>query len=86
MSDFLDVGQFKQGKEGKWRFVKMGYAKDDGKGGLKVYMDALPLTNAEGFCNLSIVPQKERDNASPGARQISQTPDDRAPFDSDAPF
>lgn len=86
MSEFMDVGQFKQKKDGGWRFVKMGAAKDDGKGGLKVYLDALPISDEQGRCTMSIVPQRERDNSSPGTRQISSAPESREPFDSEVPF
>lgn len=89
MSDvYMDVGQFKEKKAGGWRFVKMGVAKDNGKGGLNLYMDALPISDNQGRCNMSIVPQRERerDATSPGARQITETPEAREPFDSDAPF
>lgn len=61
MSDYLDVGQFKQTKNGKWRFVRLGSAKKNDKGQLDVYLDALPISDAEGNCRLTIAKRQERE-------------------------
>lgn len=59
MSDFLDVKQFRQ-VNGKWRATKIGYAKKNDKGQLNIYLDALPLPDAEG-CRLTVERRQERD-------------------------
>ena len=65
MSDYLDVGQFKQTKAGKWRFVKLGSAKKNDKGQLDVWLDALPIADAEGQCRLTISKRQEREGGYP---------------------
>lgn len=65
MSDYLDVKQFRQ-VNGKWRATRLGYAKKNDKGQLNVYLDALPIPDAEG-CRLTIERREDRDD-----RQQSQ--------------
>ena len=72
MSDYLDVGQFKQTKAGKWRFIRLGSAKKNDKGQLDVYLDALPIPDAEGQCRLTIAKREERQDQNGGQRQQSQ--------------
>lgn len=64
MSDFLDVKQFRQ-VNGKWRATKLGYAKKNDKGQLNVYLDALPIADAEG-CRLTIERREERQDSYGG--------------------
>jgi len=94
MSDYLDVGQFKQTKGGKWRFVRLGSAKKNDKGQLDVWLDALPIPDAEGQCRLSIAKRQERgDNATmggkyPGPNDIVPMPSGRGGdgIDDEIPF
>lgn len=87
MSDYLDVGQFKQTKAGKWRFVRLGSAKKNDKGQLDVWLDALPIADAEGQCRLTISKRQERDGQDNGQREQPQSGgygkpdlDDEIPF------
>ena len=60
MTDYLDVGQFKQTKAGKWRFVRLGSAKKNDKGQLDVWLDALPIADKEGTVRLTIAKREEK--------------------------
>lgn len=59
MAEYFDVGQFRQ-RNDKWRFQKLGSAKQNDKGGWDIYLDCLPLQDQPGSCRMSIVPQRER--------------------------
>lgn len=80
MSDFLDVKQFRQ-VNGKWRATKLGYAKKNDKGQLNVYLDALPIPDAEG-CRLTIEKRQDRDDR----QQDSQQPSGGGDIDDEIPF
>lgn len=56
--DYFDVGQFRE-RNGKWRFQKLGSAKENDKGGWDIYLDALPLQDNPNSCRMTIVPQRE---------------------------
>jgi len=83
MTDYLDVGQFhKNESSGKWRFQRLGYAKKNDKGGLDVYLDALPIPGPYGV-RLSINKREERPQQNQGynrAPASSGGMDDEIPF------
>lgn len=68
MSDYLEVVQFKQ-QNGKWRAQRLGSAKKNDKGQLNVYLDALPIPDAEGNVRLTIQPKQEREQQQETPRQ-----------------
>jgi hypothetical protein len=87
MSEYLDVGQFKQTKGGKWRFVRLGSAKKNDKGQLDVWLDALPIPDAEGQCRLSIAKRQERDGGKfPGPNDNVPMPHGLGSIDDEIPF
>ena len=75
MSDFMDVLSFKEKKAGGWRVVRLGYAKPSDKGGMDVYLDALPTDG-----RLSIRPQRDSQQRADAAKQQPNEPDDEIPF------
>lgn len=82
MSEYLDVGQFKQTKAGKWRFIKLGSARKNDKGQLDVYLDALPISDAEGQCRLTISKRQERE----GGQEQYSAPQGNGGLDDEIPF
>jgi len=83
MNDYLDVGQFRQTKNGKWRFIKLGSAKKNDKGQLDVYLDALPISDSEGNCRITISQRQERQQDGP---QHVAAPDGNTGMDDEIPF
>lgn len=65
MATYMDLGQFKQNQNGKWRFVRLGYAKPNPKGGWYLNFDALPLPDSEGRVSVSMKEPQERDQSTP---------------------
>lgn len=64
MSEFQDVGQFhKNDKTGKWRFQRLGYAKRNDKGGLDIYLDALPISGPYGV--RMVVTERQEQGSAP---------------------
>ena len=78
MTDFLDVVQFhKNEKTGKWRRMKLGYARPGKDAGTwDVYLDALPMPGTEG-CRITLQPQKQEDR---GRSSVGSFPNDEIPF------
>jgi hypothetical protein len=75
MSDLMDLGQFKQNQNGKWRFIKLGYAKPNPKGGWYLNFDALPLPDEQGRVSVAMKEPQERTDGQGGA---SSAPSDYA--------
>lgn len=69
MSDFWDVVQFREKKNGggKWA-MKLGYARPREGGGFWVTLDALPI----GDGSIAIVPQREK----PAVGAATKSPED----------
>ena len=67
MTEFLDVVQFhKNEKTGKWRRMKLGYAKQGKNPGTwDVYLDALPMPGPDG-CRITLQPQQDRPQQARG--------------------
>jgi hypothetical protein len=80
MSDYLECVQFK--KQGdKWRATRLGSAKKNDKGQLIVYLDSLPIPDAEGNVRLTIQAKQERDE-----RPQQSAPAQRQDLDDEIPF
>ena len=60
MSDYLEVVQFKKRGE-KWRVIRLGSAKKNDKGGLDVWLDSLPIADAEGGVRLTIQAKQDKE-------------------------
>ena len=60
MNEFWDVGYFKETKNGKQFFVRLGSARKKDDGGFWVNLDALPLQDSAGRCSLVIAPPREK--------------------------
>ena len=55
MSEFKNLVQWvKNEKTGKSRTIKLGYAKEDNKGKLRITMDSLPVPRKNNFGEYSI--------------------------------
>ena len=85
----MDVCSPRQGKDGKTYWTRIGtfWPAKDGKPGGTITFDALPLTDAEGRCSVSLFepkakeePQKGYTPRSQGARPRNDDPDDSIPF------
>lgn len=66
--DYYDVGQFRE-RNGKWRFQKLGSAKENDKGGWDIFLDALPLQDGPNQCRLTIT--QPRDKSDGGSRRVN---------------
>lgn len=73
MSDYMDIGMFKESRKGKKYFVRIGSAAPREGGGYFLNLDALPY----GEGTLVIVPQREKGESAPAARREL---DDEIPF------
>lgn len=71
--DYFDVGQFRE-RNGKWRFQKLGSAKQNDKGGWDIFMDALPLQDGPNSCRMTIVPQRENAGRNFDGTSATRTP------------
>jgi hypothetical protein len=89
MADFMELGQFKQGQNGKWRFIRLGYAKPNPKGGWYLNFDALPLPDENGRVSVAMKEPQERDGqggdvysrpVSSGAPMAGVDIEDNIPF------
>lgn len=87
MSDIKNVCQWvKNEKTGKSRTIKLGYAKEDNKGKLRITLDSLPVPRKNNFGDYSIELCLEepynQDGGGGGHQQRREPP----PDDSDVPF
>lgn len=60
MSEYLDVISWKKTKSGKPFAVRIGSAKTLDNGNINVYFDALPIPSADGGCQVTIAPRREK--------------------------
>lgn len=81
MTEFLDAGQFHKNEQtGKWRFVRLGYAKPGKKPGtFQVKLDALPIQGPYGV-EIALVPREERQQGGSGGGAPAGGMDDEIPF------
>jgi hypothetical protein len=88
MSEYLEVVQFKKQND-KWRANRLGSAKKNDKGQLIVYLDSLPIADAEGQVRLTIQKKQERQDgdygSSLGGKQDHQAPA-RVELEDEIPF
>jgi hypothetical protein len=89
MSDFWELGQFKEKRGGGKRFVRLGYAKQKDDGGFWLTFDALPVPDKDGNVSVSVNPPRERDDSqqgyTPGPRQtIAERPQPQGGMDMDS--
>lgn len=75
----LEVVQFRKMGE-KWKPVRLGGAKKNDRGQLTVYLDALPLPDAEGNVRLTIQPRQERQQEPQPQQQGMGGLEDEIPF------
>lgn len=73
MADYLDIGYFTETRNGKKRFVKLGYASpmNDG-GGYFLNFDPHLFNGA----NVVMKPQQDRSQGQDGSYQVSQSQPD----------
>jgi hypothetical protein len=71
MSEFFDVGQFKDKKGGGKRFTKLGYAKPRDGGGFWITLDALPIGD-----QIVVVPQREKTEGGAATKRPSDLDDE----------
>lgn len=76
----MDLGQFKQNRDGKWRFIRLGYAKPNPKGGWYLNFDALPLPDSEGRVSVAMKEPQDRSEGQGGSQPSSPNPDDEVGF------
>jgi hypothetical protein len=72
----MDVCSPRQGKDGKTYWTRIGtfWPAKDGKPGGTITFDALPLTDAEGRCSVSLFEPKAREDAAPKGYTPRQKP------------
>jgi hypothetical protein len=63
MSDFWDLGQFKEKRGGGKRFVRLGYAKQKDDGGFWLTFDALPVPDKDGNVSVAVNKPRERSDS-----------------------
>jgi len=80
MADFMELGQFKQGQNGKWRFIRLGYAKPNPKGGWYLNFDALPLPDEQGRVSVSMKEPQPRDENQASHSQGGHAQSDEADY------
>ena len=83
---YMDVISFRERGDTKFAH-KIGSAKSNGKGGMNVYLDSLPLPDKDGRVSLLISPRQEKGGTGrivsrPTAR-AAQSDDD---MDQEIPF
>jgi len=64
MSEYMDVISWKKTKNGKPFAVRIGSAKTLDNGNINVYFDALPIPGADGGCQVTIAPRREKQSNS----------------------
>lgn len=74
MTEIFDAITFRPKKEGGFRAVKIGFAFLSEKGGMDIYLDALPLQNDRGNVVIAVRPQRERDNRPQGSYENRRDP------------
>jgi hypothetical protein len=72
MSDFWELGQFKEKRGGGKRFVRLGYAKQKDDGGFWLTFDALPVPDKDGNVSVSVNKPRERNDSQQGYSSASQ--------------
>ena len=84
MSNYLDAGQFKKTRNGKWQWTPLGYAKQNDKGQWDIYLNALPLPDSEGSCRITLKERQKREGGYPDhtgtTGGASGDVDDHVPF------
>ena len=76
---FKGAQNFKQTKNGKWRFIRLGSGKQNDKGGFDIWLDALPIADANGDCRISLQPKRE-DQSGGQYHRDPRDIDDEVPF------
>ena len=83
-NDILELVQFRETRNGKWKAVRLGYAKPDGNGGVYVNFDALPLPGKDGETSVKLQVPRGKDDLPPsrdnGESYARQTRDAGAPM------
>lgn len=81
--EYMDVISFR--KRGDKPYAhKVGSAKSNGKGGMNVYLDSLPLPDPDGRVSLLISPRQDKAGGGrPASRPAARNNDD---FDDSIPF
>jgi hypothetical protein len=86
MSDFWELGQFKEKRGGGKRFVRLGYAKQKDDGGFWLTFDALPVPDKDGNVSVSVNKPRERNDSQQGYSNAGSAPQGGMDMDDHVPF